>query len=170
MTTPPRWASELVILRLEGAAATLRVLKAGENRYLASVGATWVDTAAEKQGYGYAPSVVSLPKASSEDIALYDECEGWVRRWLSADTRPADLPEDIGRVVWARASGFTWNKIAAIRKVKHKVKGHKRGGKSPIPGGNSRESLRQIYESAIAHLVLELNKAGVAVKGVGRGS
>ncbi len=57
------------------------------------------------QAYGYGEYTLSRPKPSGEQIDRMDQCLYWLLR----------LNKQQKELIWARASKFSWRKIAAMR-------------------------------------------------------
>lgn len=153
-----RWTIDGVEARLVDAARTLKALPAGDGRFLYGQGTLWPDVLQAGQGaYGWTEATYRPAKPQTDDIARYEEVEGWIKRFLAPPRLPESLPRDTGAILWARAANIPWRGIGQIRELKWKATSSKGGGKSRIPGGNSRKSLRFIYVMGMEHLVECLN-------------
>ena len=85
------------------------------------------------EAYGYAHTRLRLAPAAPEAITRLDETLEWLR-WL---------PPAAQRILWSRAGGFSWRKIAAFV------------GKSP-------NTCRAWHLAALHYLVVRLNDRGHA--------
>lgn len=177
--TPLRWDGDLVEKRVEKAFKTQAAMSGGNDRQLLrGMQVAWPDYQDEKHtAYGAAPVSYSPMRPSPNEITLLDEVIEWMTRWLEPTKLPPELkfPPDVMKIVWSRAGRAPWPKIIRLRARKHgiqEVGENKRGepkkpmGPSPIPGGNSHESLRRIYYAALAYLAQKLNEAKVPVRGI----
>ena len=95
---PPRWTATLVLLRLEEAVSTLARLPQAEWRPRL---VSWPRTRA---GEGAAPRRQGRPAPQPAAIDRLDDTLSWLG-WLE----PASA-----RILWARASGCTWRRVATL--------------------------------------------------------
>ncbi len=89
---------------------------------------------ASHEAYGYAAAGVRLAPAPPEAITRMDETLDWFRL----------LPRDAQRIMWSRANGFSWRRIAAFV------------GKSP-------NTCRAWYAAGLHHLAESLNRQNLPV-------
>ena len=95
------------------------------------------------------------PKVSPAAVDRMDETLAWICGQLcAAKCLGARLAEDSATVVWGRARGWTWQRIAEVREDHWPT--------SP-PKGNTRPSLMAIEQAALSHLATVLNRSAVAV-------
>ncbi len=94
-----------------------------------------------REAYGYAAIRVRLAPAAPDAITRLDETLIWLG-WL---------PRDAQRVLWSRANGFSWRKIAYFV------------GKAP-------NTCRAWYLAALHLIATRLNEAAVPVRRRGRNS
>lgn len=152
------WTPAEVEERLRVALVTLGRLPA-RGLWPAGVKVAWPDfVRAYAEAYGYDPARRPRVLATAHDITAMDEAMGWVARWLSeAEARIAGLPPDALKVVMWRAAGVRWDRIVVLRAEIWGVRTKARGGRSPIPGGNSYPSLTKIHRESLALLAARLN-------------
>jgi hypothetical protein len=104
------WSVEDVTDRLEQAFKTLRNMPDKERRFL-SARSNWPDYV--RKYYEGGIDYKSVPKIrlvpSAEDITKMDEALEWLR-WITK-CRHRDTAT-LGRIVWARAEGFSWREIS----------------------------------------------------------
>ena len=106
------WRHQDVTARLELAAKTLRALPDQQRRYLTTK-SNWPDYV-QKYYEGSmdleATAYVRVVPSAAE-ISKMDEALEWLR-WISK-CRHRDTGT-LGRIIWARAEGFSWRDIAAM--------------------------------------------------------
>lgn len=123
----PRWTLERVEARLVEAVDTLKRLPAPRIQARTT---RWPDFVRDsREAYGWTTARLRLAPASPDAIGRLDETLDWLR-WLP---RPAQ------RIVWARASGLSWRRIAQAI------------GKSP-------NTCRAWYLSALHHIAARLDE------------
>jgi len=121
--------------RIREAARTLRLLPSTDARYRVALRAWWPDAPDEWTAYAAADARTPRLVPSAGEIDRLDEVLTWMTA-LAVGRLPPKLPGDTGRIVWARASGASWPRIMRSRRARQR-------------GGNSRESLRQIYRTGL---------------------
>lgn len=127
--------------------------------------------------YGYEAAGETRVNPTVDDLQLLDEVHEWCFQFLTPDVvKKAGLPRDAALLLWLRAENVTWDQIKHIRRQMYDVPApsrrgkqnrHKRrrgGGKSLIPGGNSKTSLLHLHQLALEHVTASLNRSGVTVK------
>ena len=129
--TPPearQWSLSEIEARLDEAVDTLKRVPAPSIRRRVT---RWPDFVRDSyEAYGYGEIRLTLAPAAPDAIDRMDETLGWLR-WL---------PRDAQRILWSRANGFSWRKIA------HFV------GKAP-------NTCRTWHLAALHHLAARLNGA-----------
>lgn len=121
--------------------------------------------------YGYEAAGDTPTKPNMDELRLLDEVHDWCCQFLTPKIiKAAGLPRDAALLLWLRAEGVPWEQIQKIRRQMYAVpvssrRGKKRrsGGRSLIPGGNSRTSLLGIYNRALEHVTAALNRSGTVV-------
>ncbi len=120
------WTIEAVERRLVEAADTLKRIRVPDIQRNVT---RWPETVRDAhEAYGYGAVRPRLGPAAPEAITRMDETLGWLA-WLT---------REVQRIVWARASGFSWRKIARF------------AGKSP-------NTCRTWYVAALQLLAERLN-------------
>lgn len=151
------WTRRDVEDRLREALMTLRRVP-GKGIYPSTKMVGWPDIVRSYwEAYNTEPQRKPRLLATARDLAEMDEVLGWIARWLNAaEARQAGLPDDVASIIWLRTAAVPWHKL-----VDHRLAtwGHigKRGGKSPIPGGNSYPTLRRAYDGGLQLLLQRLN-------------
>ena len=121
--------------RICEAARTLQLLPSPGARFLAQLRSWWPEAPDEWSAYAAADAAVPRIIPTAAEIDRMDEVLAWMTA-LAIDRLPPKLPADTGRIVWARAAGASWPRIMRSRRAKQR-------------GGNSRESLRQVYKAGL---------------------
>ena len=129
--------------RIREAARTLRLLPSMDRRFLAQLRSWWPEAPDEWSAYGAADTCMPRLVPSAAEIDRLDKVLAWMTA-LAVEQLPPKLPEDTGRIVWARAAGASWPRIMRSRQQRQR-------------GGNSRESLRQVYRAGLAIVTARVN-------------
>ena len=122
--------------RIREAARTLRLLPSMDRRFLAQLRSWWPEAPDEWSAYAATDATAPRIIPSAAEIDRLDQVLTWMTA-LAVERLPLKLPEDTGRIVWARAAGASWPRIMRSRRARQR-------------GGNSRESLRQVYRAGLA--------------------
>ena len=121
--------------RICEAARTLQLLPSPGARFLAQLRSWWPEAPDEWSAYAATDATVPRLIPTAAEIDRMDEVLTWMTV-LAINRLPPKLPADTGRIVWARAAGASWPRIMRSRRAKQR-------------GGNSRESLRQVYKAGL---------------------
>ena len=135
--------TETIENRIREAAHTLRLLPSPDGRYLTTIRAWWPDAPNEWTAYNAVGATMPRLVPSAAEIDRMDQVLGWMTA-LAKDRLPPRLPSDTGRIVWQRAAGASWPRIMRSRRAWQ-------------PGGNSRESLRQVYKAGLVLIAFAAN-------------
>ncbi len=102
--------------------------------------------------------------STPDQIARLDYALRWFPRWLTHERAAvAGLVPDAGGIVWARAVGWTYTRISGYRREFWGSPGTK-GGRSPVPGGNSPKTLKRLERQTLAYLAAQLNQTNEQVE------
>jgi hypothetical protein len=135
------WTLALVERRFQEAIEVLRRLPNIERPgRLRSFYPTVVREREESYGWSAAEARPAVPTPA--EISRMDECVDWLA-WLRPAVEANELPEDMHRIVWARAAGFPWPAIRRHRRLKGR--------------GNSARTLRRHYVLALEIIRTALN-------------
>ena len=129
--------------RICEAARTLQLLPSPGARFLAQLRSWWPEAPDEWSAYAATDATVPRIIPTAAEIDRMDEVLKWMTV-LAVDRLPLKLPTDTGRIVWARASGASLPRIMRSRRQRQR-------------GGNSRESLRQVYRAGLAIVTARVN-------------
>lgn len=160
------WTVDLVEKRLAEAAGVLRRSTAPDARFRRGARSAMPAYVQETQtSYGYTAVETGVIRPSPAELARLDQVQDWLTRFAAPAVVPRGLPPDLAKVLWAKASGIAVSKIIAARWLRYGVAPaqRKKGGKSPVPSGNSRTAVHAIYQRGLAHLCDSLNSHDVPV-------
>lgn len=161
----PFWTASTVEDRVREAARTLRLSPSSDTRYLAGKGSMWPDFKRDSASYayGYQVAVAKPAKPTALQIARLDQMIGWFADYLKPSELPEGLPRDTNKVLWGRASGMSWPRIREARKAFYGISGDlPKGGRSPIPGGNSVPVIRGVYWAGLEYFADRLRAADIS--------
>jgi hypothetical protein len=152
------WTPDLVAERFAAAATTLARSRAG-GIGPAGFRVAWPDIPQTleqaRTAYGYTAATPPRIQPSAADLTALDQVLVWSSRYLSAAAcHDAGMPHDAGHVVWMRASGHSFQRIASTRQ--------RRWATKPA-GGNSGEAVRQICARAHEHVAKALRRDRVPI-------
>lgn len=153
------WTTDLVAERFAAAATTLAQSQSlGHGP--AGMRAAWPDipqTAEQaRTAYGYTAATPPRIQPSAADLTALDQVLAWSARYLSVAACVAvGMPGDAAHVVWMRATGNSYARIASTRA--------RRWGTKPS-GGNSGEAVRLICFNAHKHVAKSLTRDRVPIE------
>ena len=112
-----------------------------------------------EEAYGYTEVQPRAIRASAGAISRMDETLDWLSKWLNVENcKEHEMADDAQLVVWLRARGWSWARIAATRHEGWKAKDRR------PPRGNSRFAVEQIEYRACRFVANELNLAKIPLR------
>ena len=157
------WTADSVEFQVRRAARTLRLMDAPPNSTTPRYRSFWPAVKPQEQDvwFAYARTKVEVGRIhpTNADLDHFDLVLDWFDV-LHPEHRPDTVPPDTASIIWARCSHFSWRKIGEMRLRRHGLSSTPRGGRSPVPGGNSRVSLLGIFRRGLEVVARDLNAKG----------